>query len=124
VRRVLITGSRDWENWDTIYDALTKLKEAIGEFVVVHGGARGADSMAGIWAQRTRTPYEIHRPDWSLHGKKAGFIRNNEMVKAGADMCLAFIRDESDGATGCATLAEAAGIPVKYFRETSDDDDS
>jgi hypothetical protein len=32
------------------------------------------------------------------------------MVRAGADVCLAFVRNESSGARGCADAAKAAGV--------------
>ena len=50
--------------------------------------------------------------DW-----EAGHVRNAEMVVSGADICLAFIENDSRGATGCARMAETAGIPtIRYIR--------
>lgn len=46
----------------------------------------------------------------------AGFYRNEAMVAAGADLCLAFIDNGSRGATHCANTAQAAGIPTLIFR--------
>lgn len=41
------------------------------------------------------------------------------MVDLGADYCLAFILDESNGSTHCRDLAVKAGIETKTFRSTS-----
>jgi hypothetical protein len=35
------------------------------------------------------------------------------MVATSPDTCLAFIRDQSPGATGCADAADQAGIPTR-----------
>lgn len=116
--RILVTGSRDWDN-----DAQVALQLRIAcakydprAITIVHGACpRGADAIADEYARRWRLAVERHHADWDRHGKRAGFVRNAEMVKAGADLCLAFIRDSSRGATHCADLAENAGIPTRRY---------
>lgn len=121
--RVLITGSRDWHDWVVMRAALRAVFEEFGPpITIVHGAARGADSMAeylGVKAHRFGVATEPHRAKWDIYGKRAGHVRNALMVELGADICLAFIKDGSPGATGCALLAEHAGIPVRRFIETT-----
>ena len=118
--RILITGSRDWTDKVTVNQALREAWLTFGRpygTVVVHGGARGADYIADVYAKRLGFRTEPHKADWDIFGKAAGFIRNKEMVDAGADICLAFIKNESKGATMCAELAQKAGIPTHIWRE-------
>ena len=115
--RVLVTGSRTWEDREGITFELARLALLHPEGVtVVHGACpRGADAMADQEARKLGLSVERHRADWS-QGKAAGFQRNQAMVDLGADVCLAFIREHSKGATHCARAAEKASIPVEYFR--------
>ncbi len=118
--RILITGSRTWTDKVTIAQAIREAWLFAGRpygVVVVHGGARGADYIADVYAKRLGFSVEVHEADWPNFGKAAGYIRNKEMVDAGADVCLAFIRNESNGATMCADLAQKAGIPTHIWRE-------
>lgn len=124
--RILVTGSRDWRDGKAVFDALDCEYVRLGRpLVVVHGDCRtGADAFAHEWAVCLQVigfdiREEPHPADWNRHGRAAGPIRNAEMVKLGADVCLAFIRNGSRGASGTAALAEAAGIPVR--RWTNDD---
>jgi len=115
--RILVTGSRDWTDFAAIVEALRDWKSPGA--VLVEGGARGADRLAAtIWRAWGLT-VEEHPADWDRHGKRAGYLRNQEMIAAGADVCLAFILDNSPGATHCANAAETAGIPTKRHRATS-----
>ena len=115
-KRILVTGSRDWQDPVTIIDAL--IDEFESKAVLVHGGASGADFMAAkVWT-KAGMPAEPHPADWSK-GRGAGYERNAEMVALGADVCLAFIRDESKGATHTAELAQKAGIRTIIYRESS-----
>lgn len=115
--RILVTGSRDWYDKTVIRNAISSVPVEEGEqVIVVHGGARGADYLAQECAYALGYIAERYDAEWNTYGKRAGYIRNKEMVEAGADICLAFIKNESKGATMCAKLAEDAGIPVKYWR--------
>lgn len=121
--RVLVTGSRDWTDTQLIWTALQSecllAAEEHRPMVVVHGAARGVDSLAERWAYRNLVAVERHPAQWRQNGvynPQAGLLRNRKMVSLGADVCLAFIRSGSRGASHCARLAEQAGIPVNYHR--------
>lgn len=117
--RVLVTGSRTWTDKEAILAAFRKHANKAHTITVVHGACpKGADALADELAQEFGVPVERHPADWSI-GKQAGFRRNAEMVAAGADVCLAFIHNNSKGATHTADLAEKAGIPT--YRYTTED---
>lgn len=115
--RILITGSRDWDDVPAIYRALEEATRGISyhKVTIVHGQSGNADWIANDWAAEREIDVERHRARWDLYGRAAGPIRNNEMVDSGADICLAFIKNNSRGTTQCAAYAEACGIPVKRF---------
>ncbi len=117
--RVLITGSRDWDQRNTIAYVLEAAIPLMARDVTIVSGAcpTGADKMCEEYAKLSGWNIERHPAQWTdEHGKyhpEAGFIRNAEMVKLGADICLAFIKNESKGAGHTATLAEKAGIKTQ-----------
>jgi hypothetical protein len=117
--RILVTGSRDWDDYDLVRDNLATAVFQKVPAVIVHGACpRGADAIASWWVRQNRiigVTEERHPANWQINGKRAGFIRNAHMVNRGADICLAFIRNGSRGASHTAALAEAAGIPVRRF---------
>jgi hypothetical protein len=116
--RVLVTGSRTWIRHGKVFDTLFDLLDEFGDrMVVVHGDCpRGADEMARAWAARMGVQQEAYPADWSTYGRAAGHRRNAEMIGTRPDRVLAFIRDNSPGASGCVELARQAGIPVIEFR--------
>lgn len=123
--RILITGSRTWPKpvWvmETIADYMLEHFVEGVSFVVVQGEAHGADLHAKDAAKALKeagwpVTYERHSADWQKHGRRAGYLRNQSMVNLGADVCLAFIHNDSKGATMCRNLAAQAGIPIREFR--------
>lgn len=130
--RILVTGSRDWTDAYAVGNALAEARDTPrtdpappSRMVLVSGACpTGADAIAEHYALLWGWIVERYPADWDQHGRAAGPKRNAEMVAAGADLCLAFIGycssprcarpgpHWSHGATGCADLAEQAGIPT------------
>jgi YspA, cpYpsA-related SLOG family len=113
--RLLVTGSRTWDDPRSIEQALTViLARHPGGVVLVHGACpHGADAIAAAYAARTPGyQIEAHPADWHRYGRAAGHRRNAVMITLGAGGCVAFIRAASPGSTATVRLAKAAGIPI------------
>jgi hypothetical protein len=124
--RILITGSRSWDDRTALWAALDEVALE-HRVVVVHGAAKqGADRLAVEWVDNVGAEDEPHPPDYTAHGAIAPLVRNTEMVEAGADLCLTFIQEcpcprrakphGTHGSVDCATKAARAGIPVRHVR--------
>lgn len=117
--RLLVTGSRDWDDQDIINNALGYWWDNNGknpQDILVHGDCpNGADAIAKYMWGLAGLKHEPHPAQWDAYGRRAGMIRNTHMVLYGADACLAFIKNNSPGASHCAKLAEQAGIPTYRY---------
>lgn len=125
--RVILTGSRAFDDARTIREALDALARGLieasqADLVLIHGAcSSGADAIGDMWVRSWTNPAlhvtaERHPALWQKFGKRAGIVRNELMVARGADLALAFIRDDSPGATHCAELASDAGMPLRLWR--------
>lgn len=123
--RVLVTGDRNWTDHEIIRNILygyTPLV-SIEPVVVIHGAARGADSIAGEYAAMIGFEVEEYPADWGTHHRAAGPIRNRQMLKEGKpDVVLAFHDDlaSSKGTKDMVDASLAAGVPVYNIRRMGD----
>ncbi len=121
MRRLLVTGSRDWPDQVIIEDQLDDEYDEHGPFTLVHGACpTGADFMAAdyVYNYYSQLKIEAYPADWSI-GKIAGPMRNKQMVdllNPETDRVLAFLKDNSRGTTGCINLALDARLPVRIVR--------
>lgn len=109
--RILVCGGRDFEDYDHLVLVLDALHAAKNVTLVIHGGARGADELAGQWARARRIEREVYWADWATHGKGAGMIRNRAMLTEGKpDMVVAF--PGGKGTANMVKIARAAGLGI------------
>jgi hypothetical protein len=113
----MVTGSRDWplDQWPVIYNALSELRLRAanrGEgFSLLHGGAKGADEIAGDWADDQGIDWlvEEYRPDYEAHGSRAPHVRNDLMLGL-CDYVVAFWDGKSRGTKSVIKKAQKRGL--------------
>ncbi len=81
--RLLVTGGRNLTDFQAVFISLDMVHEETPITLLIHGGARGADSLAGAWAAFRQIPVRVFPANWDLHGKAAGPIRNQQMITEG-----------------------------------------
>ena len=81
--KVLVCGGRDFANKELLWNCLDKICEEGGISEIIHGGAPGADSLAGEYASERGVPEIIFPADWKRFGSFAGRLRNSQMLQEG-----------------------------------------
>lgn len=89
--RVLVCGGHNYTNADRIFKVLDRAVQNLGLTVLIHGAARGADSIADGWAKLHEVEVIAFPADFKRYGKTGGPIRNTQMITEGKpDICIAF----------------------------------
>lgn len=113
--RVMVTGSRVWEDAYAIYDDLNVLRANHGpsNVTLIHGANGAADFMADGFGQVFGFNVERFPADWKTYGKGAGMRRNREMLDTRPDLVLAYPLGRSPGTRGAMAEASKRGIIVQ-----------
>lgn len=114
--RLLVCGSRDWTDERAIWQELFVLPR---DTVVIHGGAKGADSIADTIARKLGMKVEVYLPEWRRWGNSAGIMRNLRMLyEAKPDRVYAFATGPTPGTSHMVSVARRAGVPTTVLGAT------
>ncbi len=87
-----------------------------GNVIVIHGGALGADSLASEVAEERGFAQWEFLPHWDNLGKKAGPMRNYNMLKRGEPHeALVFWDGKSRGTRDMLDRLNRASVPTQLF---------
>ena len=127
VLKVLVTGSRDWDNRHSLNRTLSKIDQLRTIKTIIVGDARGADEQAAWYGKKVlHCNVKVYEAQWQRQGKRAGYIRNMTMAEENPDikLCVAFLvtpdpsmTDDqiarlNRGTRSMIAIAEERGIPV------------
>jgi predicted Rossmann fold nucleotide-binding protein DprA/Smf involved in DNA uptake len=110
-----ITGSRCITDAELIETALNSTHQQTPIAKLVHGGAKGVDTIASTWATANGIEQEVIRPLYEQHGKYAPLLRNKEII-AKSDMVLAIWDGISKGTAYTINTAKEAGMTVRVIK--------
>jgi hypothetical protein len=117
---VLVTGDRNWNTAvqrRAVFDQLVNLQAYTtdGNVCIIHGAARGADTLAAQVARELGYDAVPYPAEWDKYGRAAGPIRNQQMLdEERINLVLAFHDDlvGSKGTKDMVKRALKAGIHV------------
>jgi len=118
--KIGIVGSRTWTNAKlmarTIESYVSKHRLKWEDIILISGGAKGADKLAEEFAQWKKIAIEVYLPDWELHGKTAGFLRNTIIARE-SEFLFCFWDGKS---RGCMDTVEKIKKSGKQFEIITD----
>lgn len=114
-RTLLVCGSRTYSSQISVWSTLDAIMSRTPFQYLITGEYRGgADMWAKAWCAENEPLYRGFPADWDRYGKRAGYLRNAQMLSEGKpDLVVAFF-DSSPcrGTHMMCKLAEAANVEV------------
>lgn len=116
--KLIVAGGRDFADYSQLSKAILDL--ANGAYAdkgvsIVSGMARGADALGARFAKEHGVQLYEAPANWDKYGKRAGFVRNNEMGVF-SDGLLAFWDGQSKGTEQMIQYMRSLKKPVTVIR--------
>lgn len=110
--KVIISGSRSFNNYELLKKETKSFLEGLDEVEIVSGVAMGADMLGIKYAMEMNYDIKKFPANWDLHGRSAGVKRNYEMA-CYADALICFWDGKSRGTANMIEVARKRGLTVK-----------
>lgn len=98
--RVIIAGSRDFNNYELLEKHLNKFvkEHPNNKITIISGAARGTDQLGERYAREKCILLKRFPANWEQFGKRAGYIRNIQMLDyIDASTCDSYVFTFWDG---------------------------
>lgn len=88
--KIIVCGGRNFCDVQLLDEFLDFIHLRRPVHQLIHGGANGADTLAGLWAERRGVDCIVFKADWKKWKHAAGPLRNARMILEKPDVVIAF----------------------------------
>jgi len=115
--RLIIAGSRDFQNYELLEKEFCKFMEGqdTDNITIISGTARGADRLGEQIAFEYQINLEQYPAKWDEYGKSAGYKRNTQMALTATHALIAW-NGTSKGTQHMINLAYQHGLTTKVVK--------
>lgn len=118
VFKCIIAGGREFDDYELLKTVCNMMLCLKNDVEIVYGGANGADKLGKEYAEEKGYSVKPFPANWTLHGKAAGPIRNEEMAQY-ADGCIVFWDGKSKGTKSMIDFANKYKLKlhIEYYNQ-------
>jgi hypothetical protein len=113
MKKIAVVGFRNFTDYELLKKTLDDSYDK--PWILISGGAKGADTLAEQYADEKGYEKIIHLPDKKKYGRGA-YHRRNQLIVDDADEMISFLLGESKGTKHSLELAKRKGIPVTIIK--------
>lgn len=115
--RLIIAGGRDFNDYELLKEKVGYIlsNKSKNNIQVVSGTANGADKLGEQYAVENQYEIKQFPAQWDVHGKKAGYLRNEEMANY-ATHCICFWDGQSKGTKHMIDIAKREKLNLRVIR--------
>lgn len=122
--KVIVAGSRSFTDLDLLRNKCDYyLSDAIArnyDIEIVSGTAKGADKLGEAYALEKGYHIAFFPADWKTHGKRGGYLRNQQMADyandCGNGALICFWDGQSKGTAHMIDIAKQKGMHIRIVR--------
>jgi len=117
-QKVIICGGRNAAEQscgEVLEEFISRLRS---DCVVIHGGCKGIDTIAGKYAKQRGLTVIVFPAEWNKYGRSAGMIRNEEMLEQSPDFVVGFHPElsQSKGTKNMIDISNKKGVRTMWVK--------
>lgn len=113
--KVIVAGSRNFNDYNSLEKKMDTILKNQDNVTIISGTAIGAGKLGERYAGENHHKLVKYVPMWDIFGKKAGYMRNEEMVRS-SDAAVVFWDGKSKGTKHMIDISKKFKLKLRVIK--------